>query len=58
MNRTREMQRTCLTWMCVLCATASTRGVEETKDATARESLRWQELCHSLLASNEFLWRI
>jgi hypothetical protein len=30
----------------------------ETKDAAARESLRWQELCHSLLASNEFLWRI
>jgi hypothetical protein len=23
-----------------------------------RESLRWQELCHSLLASNEFLFRI
>lgn len=30
----------------------------ETKDAAARESLRWQELCHSLLASNEFLFRI
>lgn len=27
------------------------------KDA-ATESLRWQELCHSLLASNEFLFRI
>ncbi|GDY07405.1 hypothetical protein LBMAG52_08910 [Planctomycetia bacterium] len=30
----------------------------ETKDAAARELLRWQELCHSLLASNEFLFRI
>jgi hypothetical protein len=30
----------------------------ETKDLTARESQCWQELCHSLLASNEFLWRI
>lgn len=30
----------------------------ETKDAAARESQTWQELCHSLLASNEFLWRI
>jgi hypothetical protein len=30
----------------------------ETKDAAARELQRWQELCHSLLASNEFLFRI
>ena len=30
----------------------------ETQDASARESQRWQELCHSLLASNEFLFRI
>ncbi len=30
----------------------------ETKDASARESLRWQELCHSLLASNEFMFRL
>ena len=30
----------------------------ETKAPVARESLCWQELCHSLLASNEFLWRI
>jgi hypothetical protein len=30
----------------------------EIKDAAARESLRWQELCHSLLASNEFLFRL
>ena len=30
----------------------------ETKDTAARESQRWQELCHSLLASNEFLFRI
>jgi Protein of unknown function (DUF1553)/Protein of unknown function (DUF1549)/Planctomycete cytochrome C len=30
----------------------------ENKDALARESLRWQELCHSLLASNEFLFRL
>ena len=30
----------------------------ETKDAAARESQRWQELCHSLLESNEFLFRI
>jgi hypothetical protein len=30
----------------------------ETKDPAARESQSWQELCHSLLASNEFLWRI
>ncbi len=30
----------------------------QAKDATAQESLSWQELCHSLLASNEFLWRI
>jgi hypothetical protein len=29
----------------------------ETEAASARESLRWQELCHSLLASNEFLFR-
>jgi hypothetical protein len=29
----------------------------ETQDATARESLRWQELCHALLASNEFIFR-
>lgn len=29
MNRTREMQRTCMTWMCVLCAATSTRGAEE-----------------------------
>jgi hypothetical protein len=30
----------------------------ETKDASARESLRWQELCHSLMASNEFFFRL
>jgi hypothetical protein len=30
----------------------------DTKDATARESLRWQELCHTLLATNEFIFRI
>ncbi len=30
----------------------------DTQDPTARESQRWQELCHSLLASNEFLFRI
>ncbi len=30
----------------------------ETKDTVARESLRWQELCHSLLASNEFIFRL
>lgn len=28
------------------------------RDAVARESLKWQELCHSLLASNEFIFRI
>ena len=28
------------------------------QDPAARESQRWQELCHSLLASNEFLFRI
>jgi hypothetical protein len=27
-------------------------------DTAARESLKWQELCHSLLASNEFIFRI
>lgn len=26
--------------------------------ASAREALQWQELCHSLLASNEFIFRI
>lgn len=30
----------------------------ETKEPSSRESLRWQELCHSLLASNEFLFRL
>ncbi len=30
----------------------------ETNDASARERLRWQELCHSLLASNEFMFRL
>jgi hypothetical protein len=30
----------------------------EGQEPTARESQRWQELCHSLLASNEFLFRI
>lgn len=30
----------------------------ETKDAAARELLCWQELCHSLLASNELMFRI
>ena len=30
----------------------------ETKDPLVRDSLRWQELCHTLLASNEFLFRI
>lgn len=30
----------------------------KTQDSAARESLRWEELCHSLLASNEFLFRI
>ncbi len=30
----------------------------ETQAPSARESQRWQELCHSLLASNEFLFRI
>jgi len=30
----------------------------ETKDAAARESLLWTELCHSLLSSNEFVFRI
>ena len=29
-----------------------------TEDNAARESLCWQELCHSPLASNEFLFRI
>ncbi|MBX3448878.1 MAG: DUF1553 domain-containing protein [Planctomycetaceae bacterium] len=27
-------------------------------DSAARDSLAWQELCHSLLASNEFLFRL
>ncbi len=27
-------------------------------DAAAKESVKWQELCHSLLASNEFIFRI
>ena len=30
----------------------------KTKEARARESLYWQELCHSLLASNEFVYRL
>ena len=30
----------------------------ESQKASTRESLRWQELCHSLLASNEFLYRL
>jgi len=30
----------------------------DSQDASTRESLHWQELCHSLLASNEFLFRI
>lgn len=30
----------------------------EGQEPTAHESRRWQELCHSLLASNEFLFRI
>ncbi len=30
----------------------------ETKDPATRDSQCWQELCHSLLASNEFLFRI
>jgi hypothetical protein len=30
----------------------------DSQDPTARDSQRWQELCHSLLASNEFLFRI
>lgn len=30
----------------------------ETPNTAARETLRWQELCHALLASNEFLFRI
>jgi hypothetical protein len=30
----------------------------DAQDPAARESQRWQELCHSLLASNEFLFRI
>jgi hypothetical protein len=30
----------------------------ESKDAAAREALLWQELSHSLLASNEFIFRI
>jgi hypothetical protein len=30
----------------------------EVNEAAVRESLRWQELCHSLLASNEFLFRL
>jgi hypothetical protein len=30
----------------------------DNQDTTARESQSWQELCHSLLASNEFLFRI
>lgn len=30
----------------------------ETKDAAAHESLLWTELCHSLLSSNEFVFRI
>ena len=29
MNRTREMQVTCLAWLCVLCAAASSPGAEE-----------------------------
>ncbi len=32
-------------------------AVRHEKNATAQESLKWQELCHSLLASNEFLFR-
>lgn len=42
----------------VLAFLAQLDATLETKDAAARESQRWQELCHSLLASNEFLWRI
>lgn len=30
----------------------------DTKDAVARELMCWQELCHSLLASNEFIFRL
>lgn len=30
----------------------------ETEDSSSRESLCWQEICHSLLASNEFLFRL
>ncbi len=30
----------------------------EINDARVRESLCWQELCHSLLASNEFVFRL
>ncbi len=30
----------------------------DSQDPATRESQRWQELCHSLLASNEFLFRI
>ena len=42
----------------VLAFLAQLEATLETTDAAARESLRWQELCHSLLASNEFLFRI
>ncbi len=30
----------------------------KTKEARARQALGWQELCHSLLASNEFVYRL
>lgn len=33
-------------------------GDLDVKDASARQALAWQELCHSLLASNEFTYRL
>jgi len=30
----------------------------DARAATVRESQRWSELCHALLASNEFLFRL
>lgn len=33
-------------------------GTLDAEDAAARQALGWQELCHSLLASNEFVYRL
>jgi hypothetical protein len=37
---------------------AGIRGVESTADPASREIGAWAELCHALLASNEFLVRL